>query len=136
MINNLHRDNEVESRARAIFRTACENADSYHLLRLGFARRKALNASAAGFATRLRAPAAGIAVACCALAVAVALLRPVARTAPPTNIAATTSPAPEQVIDALPEVGNNPVEMVQNLDFYRWLAAQPAVAAAAPRSGQ
>jgi hypothetical protein len=33
--------------------------------------------------------------------------------------------------EALPEVGSNQMEVVQDLDFYRWLAAQPAMASAA-----
>ncbi|HET7929833.1 MAG TPA: hypothetical protein VFL63_00365, partial [Rhodanobacteraceae bacterium] len=56
---NLPSDREVESRARALFQNACESADSYHTLRLGLARRKALNAGPARFAAWLWAPLAG-----------------------------------------------------------------------------
>jgi hypothetical protein len=127
--NGLPNDSAVESRARALFQSACEGTDSYHALRLGLARRKALNA-ASHSRVRLWAPLAGGAVACCALAVGITLMRPGARIAPATNIA----PAPiaagqaDDASDDLPEIGSNQMEMVQDLDFYRWLASQPKVA--------
>ncbi|HET7223711.1 MAG TPA: hypothetical protein VFI81_10970 [Rhodanobacteraceae bacterium] len=135
--NGLQGDAEVESRARAVFRTACENVDSYHALRLGLARRKALNAAAPHPSTRLWAPIAGGAMACCALAIGVALMRPDIRIATTMNVASSAPIAAGQVDDAsddLPEVASTQMEMVQDLDFYRWLAAQPSVASA-PRGG-
>ena len=137
-INNLQQDNEVESRARAIFKTACESADSYHTLRLGMARRKALNAGAAHVMARVWAPLASGAVACCALVVGVTLLRPVSHTASPAGVATMTPATTEQaeVIDELPEVDSSQMDMVQDLDFYRWLASQPAVASTQTRDGR
>ncbi len=138
-INELPRDDEVESRARAVFRNACENADSYHVLRLGLARRKALQSRAAHSPTRLWAPLAGGAAACCALVVAVVAMRPDVRIAPSnTTIAASTPIAAEAVenTEDIPAVDSTQMEMVQDLDFYRWLAAQPAVATATPRDAR
>jgi hypothetical protein len=140
-MNNLHEntcndvpgDDEVASRARAIFRTACEQADSYHTLRLGLARRKAMNAGSAHRAVKVWAPLAGAAV-CCALVVGVVWLQPVGRLQPSSPIATTTPAVSTQgdADEAIPEVGSNQMEVVQDLDFYRWLAAQPAMASAAP----
>lgn len=134
-INQLPGDDAVAARARSIFRTACENADSYHTLRLGLARRKALQARRSP--ARVWAPLGGAAIACCALVVGVLMLRPGGRnaalpvTAPSTPVAA----GPASVIEEIPEVSSNQMDMVQDLDFYRWLATQPAVAAASGRGG-
>ncbi|HET7163407.1 MAG TPA: hypothetical protein VFI32_12150 [Rhodanobacteraceae bacterium] len=53
------------------------------------------------------------------------------------NVVSSAPIAASRVDDAsddLPEVGSTQMEMVQDLDFYRWLAAQPTVASA-PRGG-
>lgn len=133
-INMLPRDDEVESRARSLFRQACENTDSYHALRLGLARRKALHARSTHPAARLWAPLAGGAVACCALVIGVALLRPDARIAPTTEVVTSASAATgsSESVEDIPVIASNQMDMVQDLDFYRWLAAQPA-SAATPR---
>jgi hypothetical protein len=34
----------------------------------------------------------------------------------------------------IPEIGSSQQEMVEDLDFYRWVATQPAVASAPSRS--
>lgn len=130
--NDLPNNDEVIARARALFRTSCENADSYHTLRLGLARRKALNAGPSQRSLRVWAPLAGAAAACCALVIAVVLVRPAPRPVVPAQVAASTPIAaqPTESADDLPEVGSNQQEMVQDLDFYRWLAAQPTVATA------
>lgn len=134
-IHPLPGDDDVVSHARGIFRTACESTDSYHALRLGLARRKALQSTRSP--ARVWAPLGGAAVACCALVVGVLMLYPGNRTA--TLPAATAAPSvgtgPASVIEEIPEVGSNQMDMVQDLDFYRWLAAQPAVARAANRGG-
>jgi hypothetical protein len=46
---------------------------------------------------------------------------------------ATDSGTPEEIT---PEIGSTQMEMVQDLDFYRWLAAQPAVASARNRGAR
>ena len=137
-LNALPGDDEVAARARAIFRNACEQADSYHVLRLGLARRKAMNAGSTHATFKVWAPLAG-AAACCALVVGVVWLRPVNRLQPSSPIAVATpagsdqgSPGQGDADDAIPEVNSNQMEVVQDLDFYRWLAAQPAMASAAP----
>ena len=129
----LQGDDEVAARARAIFRTACEQTDSYHALRLGLARRKAMGAGTPHGALKVWAPLAG-AAACCALVAGVVWLHPVGRLQPASPIAAA-APAVAGQSDAdevIPEIGSNQMEVVQDLDFYRWLAAQPAMASAAP----
>lgn len=130
--NGLPSDGEVESRARVIFRSACENTDSYHALRLGLARRRATNAGAARSALRVWAPLAG-AVTCCALAVGVVRMHPAAHPVSATNVIASSAPIvlTQSDNDELPlDAGSSQMEMVQNLDFYRWLASQPTLAAA------
>jgi hypothetical protein len=136
--NGLPGDDEIASRARAIFHTACEQADSYHTLRLGMARRKATNAGSAHTRFKVWAPLAG-AAACCALVVGVVWLHPVNRLQPSSPIAAAmpASSNPDELgqsdaDDAIPDVNSNQMEVVQDLDFYRWLAAQPAMASATP----
>lgn len=132
-LNDLPDDDEVASRARAIFRTACEQADSYHTLRLGLARRKAVNAGSAHRGLKVWAPLAG-AAACCALVVGVVWLHPAGKLQSSSPIAAATPALSSQsdADEAIPEVGSNQMEVVQDLDFYRWLAAQPAMASAVP----
>lgn len=138
--NNLHGDDEVIARARALFKSACENTDSYHALRLGLARRKALNAGArhrfGGFWTAL----AGTAVACCVLTVGAVWLRAggqagQAAAIASTHAAITAEPASAQAAGA-PEIGNGQIEMVEDLAFYRWLADQPALSSAGSRGSR
>jgi len=125
-------NDEVESRARAIFRTACENVDSYHALRLGLARRKAANARASHSALRVWAPLTG-AAACCALVVGVIWMHPVRQDGPMETVV-SSAPLASGPLDtqeeATPEIGSNQMEIAQDLDFYRWLASQPTVASA------
>ena len=130
-IREVPGDAEIESRARAIFKHACENTDSYHALRLGMARRKATHVGAARPASRMWAPLAG-AAACCVLVIGVVWMDPAHRIGP---AATAVSSAPAVTDDAgaqeeiTPEIGSTQMEMVQDLDFYRWLAAQPTAAA-------
>lgn len=124
-------DAEVASRARAIFRSACEGTDSYHALRLGLARRRALDARARrARAVPVWAPVAG-ATACCVLVAGLLWLHPGTLTPPDSSHAPATAAVGEPDTDAaMPEIGSTQMELVENLDFYRWLASQPAVATA------
>lgn len=135
-IEGLPGDAEIASRARATFRAACEHTDSYHVLRLGMARRKAVHVGTARAASRVWAPLAG-AAACCALVIGVVWMNPAQQVGPaataPSTSAATGSDGAE---DTAPEIGSTQMEMVQDLDFYRWLAAQPAAAPARHRSAR
>lgn len=139
-INSLPTDAEVASRARAIFKTACEEADSYHTLRLGLARRKALNAGAGRRLAGFWAPLAGTAVACCALAIGVVWIHPARQVGPAAGVVATSGPIVAEPADSeeagVPEIGSSQMEMVQDLDFYRWVASQPAVASAPSRGSR
>lgn len=137
-LNDLPGDDEIAARARAIFHTACEQTDSYHTLRLGMARRKAMNAGAPHTTFKVWAPLAG-AAACCVLAAGVVWMRPVSRPQPASPIAVAAPAGSDQggpdqgdADDAIPDVNSNQMEVVQDLDFYRWLAAQPTMATAAP----
>lgn len=126
-INSLPDARKVESRAKAVFESACQNTDPDHALRLGLARRKALHAPPRRSSIRAWAPLAGAAAAACALVVAVVLLRPGGHaampspTATPVPIVAT----PSHAIDEIPDPSSNQMEIVEDLGFYRWLAAQP-----------
>lgn len=125
--NHLRSDAEIESRAHAIFHDACTATDSYHSLRLGHARRNALAAGRSHRAMKMWAPLAG-AAACCALAVGVVWMHPAARVSPSTSAASSTVIAGQvDSDDATLDVGSSQVEMVQNLDFYRWVASQQTV---------
>lgn len=130
-------DAEVESRSRAIFRNACERTDSYHALRLGMARRKAAHVGAARPAARMWAPLPS-AAACCALVIGVVWMHPARQIGPAATAVSSTpvttgSDTPEEIT---PEIGSTQMEMVQDLDFYRWLAAQPAAASARNRGAR
>lgn len=132
--DRLPDDDAVASRARGIFRSACENTDSFHALRLGLARRKALQAT---HSPALWAPLGGAAVACCALVVGMLVMHPDNRVAtlPVTTAATPVGAGPASVIEEIPEVSSNQMDMVQDLEFYRWLATQPSVAAASGHGG-
>lgn len=128
--NLLPDDNAISIQARAVFRRACEGTDSYHALRLGMARRRALNATGHPALLRVWAPLAG-AAACCALVVGIVWTRPTFHAAPAAITAATSAPTSASNVEVEPEVGSSQMEIAQNLDFYRWLAAQPSVATTA-----
>lgn len=128
-------DGKVAARAQAIFTTACDHVDSYHARRLELARQHTLHGYTPHPALRMWAPLAG-AAACCVLVVGVLWMRPAARIAAPHPITAAVPQAPAAPADdAAVDVGSSQADMVQHLDFYRWLATQPAVAAAAGADG-
>jgi hypothetical protein len=136
-IEGLPGDAEIESRSRAIFRNACENTDSYHALRLGMARRKAAHAGATRAMSRVWGPLAS-AAACCALVVGVVWMNPARQIGPAASSVSSTPVAtgggtPDEVT---PEIGSTQMEIVQDLDFYRWLAAQPRIASARDRGAR
>lgn len=124
-INGLPDNDELIAGARATFRAACDSTDPYHALRLDLARRRALGAGAPRFAPRVWAPWAGGAVACCALAIGLFWLRPFAQ----PQVVQTASPGPvvhtaHGDADDTLAIGSSQMEMVEDLDFYRWLASQ------------
>jgi hypothetical protein len=131
------RDAEMAARAQAIFTGACDNIDSYYVRRLDLARRQAVHGTAAHSALRMWAPLAG-AAACCVLVVGVVWMRPASQVAPAPRVTTEIAGAPSTVTDAAAavDVGSGQADMVQDLDFYRWLATQPAVAMAPGASGR
>jgi hypothetical protein len=132
---HLPDDAAIESRTRAIFRDACEHTDSYHALRLGLARRKSLNAGSSRGTMRVWLPLAG-AAACCAV-VAGVWLHPALHvgTAPAFAPSAPIAASHDAGAESIPDLGSNEMDMVQDLDFYRWLATQPDVATTAAGGG-
>ncbi|MGH8151188.1 MAG: hypothetical protein ACREPF_00455 [Rhodanobacteraceae bacterium] len=131
--DGLPSDAEIESRARAIFRSACEGTDSYHALRLGLARRRALAARARRPALGIWAPLVG-ATACCAIVAGVLWMHPVGLLAPGAGNSPPTASAAgaRDDEDVTPEIGSSQMELVENLEFYRWFAAQPTMASVRP----
>jgi hypothetical protein len=130
-------DGEIAARAQAIFTGACDSIDSYHARRLDLARRQAVHGTATRSALRMWAPLAG-AAACCVLVIGVVWMRPASQVAPAPRVTTEIPGAPLTVPDAAAavDVGSGQADMVQDLDFYRWLAAQPAVAMAPGASGR
>ena len=144
------RDAALANRARGVFRDACDATDVVSARRLAQARRAALATRATPHRVHVSwlAPLAG-AAACCAFVVGMVWLQPNTRVAPTTahRSVATVPTASVAAIaaitpiasggdDVATEVDNGQMDMVQNLDFYRWLATQPTLAAAHVGSGQ
>ncbi|HEX7325675.1 MAG TPA: hypothetical protein VF292_10030 [Rhodanobacteraceae bacterium] len=123
-------DEDIARRARELFTSACANIDAHDQLRLQRASRVALRGGTrpAPHAAWLVATA-GV-VACSLLVVAFVRIRGVSRHQA-IDVAASSAPPAVIAATALNDVGwvtatQEPVVMVQNLGFYRWLAAQPA----------
>ena len=135
--DRLPSDGEVAARAQAIFSLACDSIDSYHARRLDLARRQAVRGTATHSVLRMWAPLAG-AAACCVLVVGTVWMRPAPRVAPAPRVTTEIAGAPSIATDATAtvDVGSGQADMVQNLDFYRWLATQPAVAMAPDAGGR
>ncbi|MGH8216073.1 MAG: hypothetical protein ACREPZ_10325 [Rhodanobacteraceae bacterium] len=140
IFNSLPSDGEVIARARAVFKSACEGTDSYHALRLGLARRKTLNAGAGQHLAGFWAALAGTAIACCALAVGLVWMHPARQMGPAASVASSSAPIAAEPADSeeagVPEIGSSQMEMVQDLDFYRWVATQPAAASPPSRGSR
>ena len=144
------RDAAFANHARGVFRDACDATDAASARRLAQSRRAALATRATphrGHVSWL-APLAG-AAACCAFVIGMVWLQPNTRvtstaanrsvaTAPTATVAAITPVASTSGggDDVATEVDNGQMDMVQNLDFYRWLATQPTLATAHVGSGQ
>ncbi|MGH8154780.1 MAG: hypothetical protein ACREP0_06020 [Rhodanobacteraceae bacterium] len=122
------------ARARAILHDACLATDSARAARLGLARRKALDASAAHSTTRVWAPLAGGVAACCALAIGLVWMHPFAQSNTAHPVANTVPIAANDTGIATLDLGSGEVEVVQNLDFYSWLAAQQGAPRPSARS--
>lgn len=135
-VKDLPGDAEVESRTRAIFAAACQNVDARHAAALRHARRAALAVRRDRPPLRTWAPLAG-AAACCALAIGIAWRYPAfQRARVNASVPVQTQAAAVADSDATPDVGSSQMELVQNLDFYRWLATQPTLTAAPSGSSQ
>ncbi len=136
--NNLPDNHDIQSRARELFREACANPGPYYGLKLGLARRKALNAGPARLARRVWAPLAGGAVACCALAIGVFWTRPPATpsAAAPAATQASAVAGGDDSAQTAVSLDSSQIDMMQNLDFYRWLAARSTPPAAGSRSAR
>lgn len=139
------RDTALATRARTLFRDACDATDAASARRLAQARRAALAIRGTRHHVHAAwlAPLAG-AAACCAFVVGIVWLQPTAHVASATasrsatpRAAAVPSVASAGGGDAVAsEVDSDQMDLVQHLDFYRWLATQPALAAEHAGSGQ
>ncbi len=128
-------DAEIIARAREIFRQACASTDSYHSLRLGLARRKALEAGARRSPARIWLPAAGGALAACTLALGVVWFHAGPAPAPAGNSANTVITGEADAGELPSDLDSQQMDLYQNLDFYRWLASQSGNPAPRPSGG-
>jgi hypothetical protein len=111
---------ELAARARALYLRASQDVDTATAARLRAARRSALEAGdTAPRLLRWMMPAGAVAVA--ALAVVV-VWQPMRHTLPK----ATPSAISADVDDLPPDADSADPALYQNLDFYAWLAQQPA----------
>ncbi len=115
---------EFEARARQLYRHAASDLDTHMAARLRAARRDALQGdTTARHRQRWMMPAGAVAAGVLAVAVFWQPLR-TAQTPPPHG--ATASVAHSTNNDLPPDPGDTDPGMEQNLDFYAWLADQPA----------
>ena len=110
----------LATRARTLFRDACNDIDGATLQRLRQARRAALAAPPASRLPKLLLPAGALAMS--VLAATLVWQDPMT----------TVSPAGEDFTIAATigdtAVPDDDVDLYDNLDFYTWLATQPSVA--------
>ena len=114
------RDGKLARRAQEIHAQACANVDAHTQARLTAARRNAIAAARRASRKRVWLPAAG-AMAACALVVGVIFWRPATAPTPAQGQQAASSDT-ELPLDADP----GQMDLYQNLEFYQWLAQQPA----------
>lgn len=115
-------DDQIEQRARALFRAASQDIDPAMAGRLRAARREALKAPAAeSLSTRLLLPTGAFAV----LALATLLVWQPHQRVPGSTASAATSVVSDVDVDTLlpPDADSADPNLYQNLDFYGWLAA-------------
>lgn len=122
----MNAPDNLERRARALYREASQHIDPATAGRLRAARREALAAAAepahARFARRLVPAGAFAAIALAVLMVA----SPVSRDNAPAQAAGIEQPAEVEGDVLPPDLSNTDPSMVQNLDFYGWLATNDA----------
>lgn len=119
-------DARVVLRARQLFHVASEHVDGHYRLQLDLARHNVLrDLRSDRFRYTRRLGVVTAAAATCALVIGLGWQRfaAVHSSEQPEAGAAVVSPAPGGD-ENLVGVADEPVEMVQELSFYRWLAAQ------------
>ncbi|HET6631335.1 MAG TPA: hypothetical protein VFG73_01335 [Rhodanobacteraceae bacterium] len=122
---NKTADQAFERQARALFARSCADLDPRTAIRLRNARAQALAGPVPRRATRFALLPAG-ALAVCALALAVVWYQPGMHggSAQPAHVTPANASTP--ATDTPPDDAD--VALYSDLDFYRWLASQPAVA--------
>lgn len=111
--------NQFEQRARELFVQSCDQLDANTRMRLREARNNALAGKSPRRKSHMLLPAGAMAASVLALAITWHYGgMPRTRHASGQTTTASTQAAPD----------NADVDMYDDLDFYRWLAQQPAVA--------
>lgn len=108
-------DKHIETHMRDTFREACANIDERSLRRLANARHEALHPASRSRSSRLLIPAG--AVAASLLAFVVIWNGPGSKS--------SSGGAPSSQLAAMPVSDAADVEFFGDIEFYRWLAAQP-----------
>ncbi len=122
---------DFEDRLRALYRRAADPVDTATAARLAEARRRALEAAERPRLVRWLMPMG--AVAACLLAVVV--IWPSAPRGPGPATPTTSSVASSADSTLPPDPDSADPALYQDLDFYAWLADQPAAATPAHRGG-
>lgn len=129
IFNELPVDNEVVARARTWFGEANAHVDAHRVRQLRQARQRALEARPRRRRPRAWVPVAGGAAACCALAIGAMWMHPALFTgSSQQGVAPVPAAGPATDATSMPDVDSNQMDIAQDLDFYRWLASQPASA--------
>ncbi|GAB3027234.1 MULTISPECIES: hypothetical protein [Oleiagrimonas] len=126
-------EREFQDRLRALYRRTGDEVDTATAARLRDARRKALEAAERPYLSRWLVPAG--AVAACLLAVVMiwpSAPHPSRHAVTPTAVTASDN----DPSDALPpDPDSTDPALYEDMDFYAWLAQQPATASHTPRGG-
>ncbi len=114
---NRHSTDQIERKARALYRRSCQNLPPQARQSLQQARLDAVTARPRGLANRMLMPAGALAASALALVVGWGYF-PSSQHAPSQATHYTTGSTASAVR------GTDSPELYQDLDFYRWLAAQ------------
>lgn len=114
---NRHTTDEIERKARALYRRSCQALPAKTRHTLQRARLNAATTQPRRLANRMLMPAGALAASALALAVGWNYFPPLHHATPQsTHYSTDSTSAPVHDTDS--------TELYQNLDFYRWLATQ------------
>lgn len=114
---NRHSTDQIERKARALYRRSCQNLPSQTQQVLQQARLDAVTTRPRGLANRMLMPVGALTASGLALVIGWGYFPP-SQHAPSQATHYTTTNTPSAVR------GTDSAELYQDLDFYRWLAAQ------------